>query len=160
LFDALKPGQTISVEPSMSWLNWRSKYQKRHWELIGCTTREASRNQYEHGCGWWRHIENHPNCPPDEVADRSKYFWDHGVGVRYWAKTYGGPARTIPERWVAEGHCSQIHNPQYVRVTPNDDRKNMSKDLVANYRLEDVCARLGRSNLLARPNVAVDVAAT
>lgn len=147
-FERMANGETIAVDPSLAWSRIWSKYKRRYWELIGCTTRDASQNQFERGSGWWRHIQEHPNCPPGERAERSKYFWDHGVGIRYWARNYGGSVSTVPERWVEEGHCTQINNPQYVRVTPNDDRKNMSLDLVANYRLDDVCRRLDRANLL------------
>jgi hypothetical protein len=65
----------------------------RWWEVIGCTTREASRSQFDHGCGWWRHIQNHPNAGP--MPDLARYQWDHGAGIHYWRCVHGGSVRRL-----------------------------------------------------------------
>jgi hypothetical protein len=61
---------------------------ERYWEVIGCTTREASRSQFDCGGGWWRHFQNHPNCLPVRRLDH--YHWDSGGGIWYWQKEHGG----------------------------------------------------------------------
>ncbi|WP_147418088.1 hypothetical protein [Salinisphaera sp. Q1T1-3] len=119
-------------------------HEARFWELIGCTTEQASRAQFEAGCGWWMNFYAHPNCPSEkERHKRRKHYWDHGTGIRYWAKRYRKPVQLISERFVEEGHCSQIKNANYQRVSPNNERRHLAQDIRQNFELDAVCARLG-----------------
>ncbi len=65
----------------------------RWWEVIGCTTRAASRRQFECGGGWWRHFQNHPYCGP--VRDLVNYHWDSGGGIEYWRREHGGTVERL-----------------------------------------------------------------
>ncbi len=92
----------------------RDRFQPRTWnnndrwfEVIGCTTRAASRSQWECGGGWWRHFQNHPNCAV--VPDLHRYSWDHGGGIRYWSEALGG--QTCRLAFDARYHVSTYHRP-------------------------------------------------
>ncbi len=148
IFEGLADGEMAAVDDRGSFLSRLRGHVPRYWELIGCTTRAASRDQFERGSGWWRHIADHPNCPENERESRKRYGYDHGVGIYYWQKQYGGRVRPIPESWVAEGHCTRIRNPHYEPQSPNDERRDLSKDLVHNYDLVEVCRRLGLDDFL------------
>lgn len=142
-FTALENGD---IAVTGAWYNPRSLLkpkEARFWELIGCTTEKASRDQFETGCGWWMNFYAHPNCPSDkERQRRKKHYWDHGTGIRYWARHYRKPIELIKESYVEEGHCSQIKNPNYSRVSPNNERRDLSKDITRNFQLAEVCKRL------------------
>lgn len=92
----------------------RDRLQPRTWnnndrwfEVIGCTTREASRSQWDCGGGWWRHFQNHPNCAV--VPDLHRYSWDHGGGIRYWQEALGGQTLRLP--FDTRYHVSHYHRP-------------------------------------------------
>lgn len=149
-FAALADGQISAVDDRGNYISRLRGHTPRYWELVGCTTRNASRDQFEKGCGWWRHIAEHPNCPRGQEQERRRRFgYDHGVGIYYWSKYYGGKVEKIPESLVAEGHCTRIKNTNYERQSPEDERRDLSKDLPHNYDLTEVCTQLGLSQFLA-----------
>jgi hypothetical protein len=124
---------------------------KRHrfWELAGCTTAGASRDQFEKGAGWWRYFRCHPNCPDSaERALREAYHWDFGFGIMYWKRRYGGKVIKIASRPLQEGHCTSIGKKDYKRVSPEGDARNMYIELDLNYDIEEVAGRLGIAHLL------------
>jgi hypothetical protein len=86
-------------------LGWNNA--DRWFEVVGCTTREASRDQWAGGCGWWKHFQNHANCPI--VADLHRYNWDHGGGLRYWQRMQGGQMCRL--RFDTRCHVSAYHRP-------------------------------------------------
>jgi hypothetical protein len=49
---------------------------------------------------------------------------------------------------VNEGHCTGIGRNDYKRASPNNELRNLSKELTANFQLTDVCRRLGVTDLL------------
>lgn len=153
-FSALEDGWVSAVDDRGSVISRLRGHTPRYWELVGCTTRSASRDQFERGCGWWRHIAEHPNCPQGrEQERRQKIGYDHGVGIYYWSKYYGGKVQGVPESLVAEGHCTRIKNTNYERQSPEDERRDLSKDLPHNYDLSEVCGRLGLSQFLVSSTV-------
>jgi hypothetical protein len=140
-FEALKDGELSAVR-SYGGRSGLLRYRKhRYWELIGCTTRGASRHQFDHGCGWWRNFHLHPNTPQDQVEERAKYYCEHGVGVMYWKRKYKRTVVAISEKEVAEGHCTRIGNADYV----TDDDKG--KELSLNFDLGDKLRDLGLEGL-------------
>ena len=143
-FKMLSDGQTMAVDLRNPWYKrMLGAYPGRYWELIGCTTRGASRSQFDCGCGWWRKPVRHPNCPEgQELIEREKYFYDHGAGILIWEQRCGGKVLPIAAKPVEEGHCSRIGNKRYKPQSPNDHRRDLRKDLAFNYDLEDVCRKL------------------
>ena len=110
----------------------------RYWELLGCTTRAASQSQFDRGCGWWRCIWSHPSCPDEqERARRRQYSYDHGVGIRYWKRRYGGRVQGISERWVAEGHFGSFSVPGYRQAA------SKSEEMALNFDLAEIGRRFG-----------------
>jgi hypothetical protein len=106
----------------------------RWFEVVGCTTREASRDQFRCGAGWWRNFQNHPNCGP--VPDLANYHYDHGGGIRYWQRAHGG---TVDRLWFNDRyHFSAYHRP---------DTRPPGQPLAA-VDLPRVAAELGIAHLL------------
>lgn len=149
-FRALEAGEISVTGSRFSLGDVLKPRERRYWELIGCTTREASRDQFEKGCGWWMNFDQHPNCPSAaERTRRQAWYWDHGTGIRYWSRRYGRPVQLVRERYVREGHCTQIKNNDYQRISPNDEKRNLSLDIKHNFELENVCHRLGLGTVLS-----------
>jgi hypothetical protein len=117
--------------------------QHRYWELLGCTTAGASRHQFEHGCGWWRNFESHPKTPLAERAERATYYYDSGVGVRYWEKRYQKKILRLEEKKYLSGHCSEIGYPGYYKKS-----NHKGEELDLNFDLEQVAERFQLTPLL------------
>jgi hypothetical protein len=148
LFAWLPDGWTAAVQPNESLRARLSRHQRRYWEVVGCTTRDASQNSFDNGCGWWMSFANHPSNPETERSKRSKYYWDHGVGVRFWHKHCGGQVRLIPESYIVEGHFTGTGRKDYRRAFPNNFRRDLSRELSLNYDLVDCCRKLGIEGLM------------
>lgn len=149
IYDSLKDGEMAAVVDKGGRRYMFSFKRHRFWELAGCTTAAASRDQFEKGAGWWRSFNCHPNCPDAaERAVRDTYHWDFGYGVMYWKRRYGGKAIAIASHPLQEGHCTSISKPDYKRVGPEGDTRNMGAEIDLNYNIEEVAARLGIAHLL------------
>jgi hypothetical protein len=121
----------------------------RMWELIGMTTAGASEDQFAKGAGWWKHFWFHPNCPDEkERKKRSAHYYDHGTGVMYWHRRYGGKVQNLNERDFREGHCTSIGNKSYVEIKRIAGRKMIAKQLEINFKIEEVAERMGLTELL------------
>jgi hypothetical protein len=150
VFARLPDGITAAcwVDPGLQrrYLPWWQRY----WELVGCTTKAASRDQFEKGCGWWMAYWAHPNQRRGGAIRRWRY-WDHGAGIWYWHKHAGGDCEVLDGRAYEEGHFSKIGRGDYVgRREPNgsDVRRNMSEELVRHFDLHQACKRLGLEDLV------------
>ncbi len=150
VFEQLADGVTAvcQVDPGRRrrYLPWWQRY----WELVGCTTRAASRDQFEKGCGWWMAYWAHPNRKHGALI-RRWYYWDHGAGIWYWHRYAGGDCELLDGREFEEGHFTKIGKADYVgRREPNgsDVRRNMSEELVRHFDLAEACSRLGLDDLL------------
>lgn len=149
LFEGLQDGEMAATVETGGVLDVFRRRKRRYWELLGCTTQAASRSNFDTGCGWWLHFARHPNCPsPAERRAREKLHWECGVGIHYWSKKYSKKIVKIRECDIEEGHFTRIKNNGYVAQSPNDWRRNISKDLVANFDLVEACKKMGVSQLL------------
>ena len=152
LFKELSDGEIAAVDDRARWYKRLRGHRGRYWELLGCTTRGASENQFAHGCGWWRRPALHPNCPSDaERQARQAYTWDHGAGILIWEERHGGKVIPIAGKPLDEGHCTSIGNKRYIRKSPLNPRRDLSSDLVANYDLGEVCKHLNLTHFLSKP---------
>lgn len=142
-FEALPDGDVSAVDARRPWYKrWHGK-RDRFWELVACTTAGASRNQFQRGAGWWRNVWRHPNCPESLRRKlQRRYDYDHGAGILAWHEVHHGVVHPIDLGLVREGHCTRIGRPDYVPQSPQDDRRDLSKDLSHNYDLEQVCEQL------------------
>jgi hypothetical protein len=147
-FASLRDGELAAV-PDKGGLRYLFNTRKhRYWELACCTTRGASRDQFEKGAGWWRHIAAHPNCTdPDERRRRRGVAYDHGGGIMYWKRRYGGKVIELDAKRIAEGQCTSINRPDYKRVS-GANLRNLPQELDQNYDLEEVAGRLGLRHLV------------
>ena len=147
-FESLPDG-TIAAVPQVGGLRHLLKFRyHRYWELVGCTTKAASKSQFDHGAGWWRYMSDHPSCTDEpERRRRDKYYYDSGVGIMYWKRRYGGKVVDIPEKLVAEGHCTSINKKDYRQVNPGGARI-LGAEIDLNYDIEEVAARLEIAHLL------------
>lgn len=148
LFAELPDGTTAAVSTT-GWRDLFSLRHRRYWELIGCTTRAASRDQYEKGCGWWLNFQSHRNKEVNS-ADRqlSRYYWDHGTGIFYWARQHGGCVLSLREKDFVAGHFSQIKFDGYKRISPNNEFRDLSRDLNINFELKNCAEKIGIGHLL------------
>lgn len=143
-FETLRDGEMTAVKTYGGLRNIvRPKYH-RYWEVLGCTTRGASLDQYQNGCGWWRGFQQHPNAPSEaaESRRRARFYDDHGCGVQYWKRFCGGRVRDISERAIAKEHFSVITVKSYVRGS------SKSEEMDINFDLDSITGRFGISDLL------------
>ena len=151
IFNQLPDGSMAAVRDLGSRRHFYRFRHHRYWELVGCTTRGAGKSQFEHGSGWWRNFQFHPNCKDEkERRRRAKYYYDHGVNIMYWKRNYGGRVIEIPHKLVEEGHCTSINKRNYKWAQPNGQR-NQPAELDRNFDLEQVAAGLGIAHLLQMP---------
>jgi hypothetical protein len=146
IFERLPDGEMAAV---LSRGGLRQLFHFRHhryWEVLGCTTRGASANQYQTGTGWWRNFFLHPNTPDAERAVRQRYYYDSGVGIMYWKRHCGGVVRRIPDSYLA-GHCTSINNSAFKTIRVNKERV-LSQELSVNFSLVEVAKRFGVTDLL------------
>jgi hypothetical protein len=149
MFSALRDGSMAAAQPRVPLRQIFNTKGRRYWELIGCTTRGASRSQFENGSGWWMGIAAHPNCKDDrERLRRQRYYWDHGVGIKYWERNYRGEVIVIKESEVAEGHCTRIGNKNYQRLGPDNATRLLTAELRHNFDLVRVCKELNLERFL------------
>jgi len=148
LFESLKDGEIAGVRDTGGMRYLFEPKRHRYWELVGCTTKAASAQQFELGTGWWQHFFEHPNCPdPEERKRREQYYWDSGVGIMYWKRRYGGVVKEVNRKRVEEGHCTSINYKNYVRLGPVS-QPVVGKEIDINYSLDDVARRLRIDHLL------------
>ena len=155
LFDELAERQTAatSVNPGLRYAFTQRR--NRYWELIGCTTRGASRDQFEKGCGWWMHFWAHPNQWNGQHV-RRQYYWDHGAGIYYWHKRAGGDVVVIPGSDYAGGHFTKIGDKAIVRTYElggTDARRSMSEQLVRHFDIHEACTKLDLTDILSSGDV-------
>ena len=150
MFRGLRNGQTAACYADPGLRHRHLPWRQRYWEMVGCTTRAASRDQYEKGCGWWMAWWAHPNRKGGALS-RHWYYWDHGSGIRYWHRRAGGDCIVLDAGDFEEGHCSKIGRRDYIgRREPNgsDLRRNMGEELVHHFDLGEVCARLEIADII------------
>lgn len=145
-FVQLRPGETIATDQFRMTRFWRKS--RRFWELVGCSTREASRDQYERGAGWWCHIQDHLNCTTEQERQRREgsVYWDHGAGIKYWHEFFGGPVVKIPISSVEKGHFSPVTYPNlYTRIPESVEKRtrNLKGQLDANIGVIAACQKMG-----------------
>ena len=147
-FESLEDGAMAAVPDYGSRRHFYRYRHHRYWELVGCTTRAASKSQFEQGAGWWRCFSEHPNCPNEkEHKRRAKYYYDSGVGIMFWKRQLHGKVVPIPLKLVNEGHCTSINRKNYRQVEPGGPR-NLSAEIDLNFDIEEVARQLGIDNLL------------
>ncbi len=128
-------------------LNWKMH---RYYELLGCMTRGASKDNFDKACGWWRNVVNHVNVKTEqERQERDRLFYDNGFGIMLWKRKYGGKVFDISLRKTAEGHCSEIGNKNYKNLPDHlEASRNTGREMELNYDLERECKRLGIERFL------------
>lgn len=136
-FEKLYDGQCAAAMARESRWPWRDKSKDRYFELLGCTTRGASREQFVHGTGWWRNINKHPNFIPSHHV--KEYNYEHGVGVLVWEEIYHGHViKLFPDE--KKGHYNM-----YIRKLKT---KNSKSEEMKYYDLKKIAKKLGLSSML------------
>jgi hypothetical protein len=148
IFESLPDGAMAAIPDYGGRRNLLKFRHHRYWELLGCTTRAASESQFNHGSGWWRNINQHPQCTDEaERRRRDRYYYDSGIGIMYWKRKYGGRVVNLPEKKFAEGHCTSINRKNYRQVNPGGAR-NLGAEIDMNFDIEEVARKLGIAHLL------------
>ncbi|MCP1335909.1 hypothetical protein [Futiania mangrovi] len=156
-FESLPQGECFVTHPGhpirtrLKWL--LNAKDARYWELLGCTTKEASKSQWDNGTSWWMNFQDHPNCPDKvEYERRAKCYYDHGSGIRYWHQKCGGRVRFIYETEIAHGHFTKIGNPDFKRSIPagqSDSLRLMEQDMSRNFGLVEAAKKMRIEDLLS-----------
>jgi hypothetical protein len=143
-FDSLRSGEMAAVFSYGGLRNIFRLSAHRYFELAGCTTRAASQDQFDKGSGWWTNIGHHPNAPRDDGEQQRRKALDreHGIGIRYWQRRYGGKVRSLSERQLAEGHFSATTVPNYHRAATK------AAEMEINFNLSKIARDFGISDLL------------
>lgn len=129
-FAQLRDGDMAAVHSTGGLRNMFQPRNHRYWELLGCTTASASRHQFEHGCGWWRNFHLHPNTPADEQSKRATYYYDSGVGIKYWEKRYKKRILRLAENEYVSGHCSEIgYHGLYIKSNHKGEELDLNFDI-------------------------------
>ena len=124
---------------------WSYINSRRWFELVGCTTAGACASQYRHGCGWWRLPQYHPNC--SEPVRRANPHSEHGNGIWYWEKYFGGKARELS----VDVNPYHYNDQRRMGSRPVDDAQRgfdttsvlfKASELQSNYDLNELVARL------------------
>lgn len=148
-FDNIEDGQYIGVRgkhgirATLKCLINRKLPPKRWFEVIGCITAKASRSQYECGCGIWRQIAYHPNATGRVI--KMNPYRDHGVGIWYWEKYFGGNAIELPVDYRRH-HYSVTSFDTYKNINSLGIQSSVfykHKELSANFDLKKITAGLG-----------------
>lgn len=149
-FESIPDGEMAAVPLRGTGIRDYFRYSRhRMWELIGMTTAGASEDQFRTGTGWWKHFWYHPNCPSTaERARRAKCFYDHGSGIMYWHRRYGGVVHRLENRVFKEGHFSSFNTPGYQKLPRPEGRKMLGKQLELNFNLEVLAKGLGLEEYL------------
>jgi len=150
-FRQLKDGEIAAVPNRGGIRGLLRPWSHRYWELIACTTRGASRDQFEFGAGWWYNFCAHANFRGKKTLLGQPYYWDHGTGIMYWSRNRKRHVHEVSESLVAEGHFTSIGKRNYVRTSPNSHMRNLNTDLRANYDLGNCARQLGLEELLTGP---------
>ncbi|MGR8981776.1 MAG: hypothetical protein ACU84H_17030 [Gammaproteobacteria bacterium] len=149
LFRTLPQGATAAVKLARLFRRHFDFRYRRYWELLGCTTQQASKDQFDNGAGWWMNFAHHPNSTL--VRRRwfgQKPYWDSGAGIWHWNKKLKGPVTPILEREVSDGHFTSINNKDYVFLEGTRWTRNLGADLRYNYDLRSACEKMGLGNYL------------
>lgn len=142
-FSELKDGQTSAVKLWRRSRFWREP--ERAWELVGCTTKSASRHQFEVGSGWWCNVYAHINCNSQQESEyrKSKLCWDHGAGIKYWKDKYGGDLQYIPLSFVEKGHFSPTSHPNLFKRLNHDVGRDLQTQLNSQFGVSAACKKVG-----------------
>jgi hypothetical protein len=131
VFAALDDREMAAVYSYGEMENWLRPSEHRYWELCGCTTRAASQDQFDKGSGWWKNIAFHPNAPQESAEQRRRRSLrrEHGIGIRYWEKHYGGKVRRISGRRISSGHFSAMSKKPYTFAATKAEEMSLNFDL-------------------------------
>lgn len=141
-FERIPDGEMAAVPRRGDWLRFFHFRRHRFWELLGCTTRGASRSQFEHGCGWWMNFQEHPSVKDEaERRKRARYYFDHGTGIMYWARHCGGRVRPIPLGLIDEGHFSR-NKLENAFSSARDETRDLTQEITRNWDLGAICRQL------------------
>ena len=149
-FDAMPQGSIVAVDMTRvglgqrirRYLKGRQFNAKRYFELLGCTTAEASRANFECGCGWWKFFNYHVNFHAEAIGNPPHF--DNGTGIWYWKKYFQGDVRKLAVN-VHPYHYS-TNRRDYQRARDERGKPISSKyaELNTSYDIQQIVAGLGR----------------
>jgi hypothetical protein len=143
LFESLENGQVAAVREYNKLKFMFMGQNKRYWELLGCTTAGASESQFKYGSGWWMNFACHANCPPEEKKRRERLYWDHGVGIAFWAQKHRDKVVEISLANIKEGHFT---TPGIFKSWTRG--RNVKAELIKTLSLKEIATKLKIDDLL------------
>jgi hypothetical protein len=149
-FEALRDGEIAVarvkpgiLQPLRRLRKGRPPFYRCYGNYATCTTAGASRSLYEHGCGWWRNPQCHPNARPEII--RADPHWEHGVGIWLWEKYFGGQVVKLCVDMTPYHYST--HHPSYRRYKNTQRQLEDSKhvELARSFDLPAIVGGLGLS---------------
>jgi len=133
-FNRIKDGEYMGIKIPL-------RYTKRWFEVLGCTTKDASKSQFKYGCGIWRCIKSHPNISK-KIIDADPYY-DHGVGVSFWEDYFNGNVKEIGID-INPYHYSITSKEGYIRTWKKNGYIDKSKydELKINFNFDEIFKNL------------------
>ena len=134
-FDNLSDSQMAMVWNRGRLFGLRDRHANKWYAVVGCTTKSASKQQFELGCGFWRHTDKHPNFIPSDYKKKPHY--DHEIGITNWQKKYGGK-------------IIRIRPSMYGHMTSRECKHIFSKeeDLTKNFNFRTICDELKITDII------------
>ena len=146
LFESLKDGEIAAVKDTGGLTNLFNFKTHRYWELLGCTTKAASKSQFINGCGWWRHFYLHPNFNSKKY--NKKYHWEYGCGIKWWKKNIKGNIVDIKVKDIIDGHFTRINAKNYKKSPTINEVRNLPIELNDNFNLRECAKKMAIDHLL------------
>lgn len=154
-FDSIQPGEIIGVVDAPSIPRRIRRFLRgprqlsyinatRWFEVIGCTTAQASKSQFDSGCGWWRYPQCHPNT--SEAVKQLNPHNEHGVGCWIWTKHFSGRGRSLSVNIHPYHYNDQRNNPRGLEGDRSFDTTSelfKAAELQDNYDLDALADSLG-----------------
>ena len=147
-FDRISDGQYMGVMNTPGFTQYFTRpfrgkpiNYKKWYEVLGCTTAGASRSQFDHGCGWWRNIQLHPNAKPEII--RRKPFREHGVGVWFWEKYCNGTVVELPMKIEPYHYSTHKANYKRSRTVTRELLDGKHGELRRSFDLQQIALGLG-----------------
>lgn len=139
IFESLNQGEMAAVKHTHGWWGLKDSFRNHFGELVACTTKEASESQFINGCGWWRHIECHPNFNTN-IHKGAKYYYEHGTGTWVWNKKFKGIVKSLKVN-EKDGHAS-------ARVNHRPEKLSKAEELKEYSDLTEIAKALNITDLL------------
>ena len=144
LFERVPAGEMTAVLTYGGLRNLLRPRYHRYWEVLAFTTAEASRNQFENGCGWWRGFQR--------IRVRPRTVWNAYAGrdsttiMDAESATGNGSAAAVSIGCASAGSRAERFSATTLPKYRHANDKGEEMDL--NFDLDAIARRFGLADLM------------